>query len=70
MQYLIYVNKGGKGSSSNKPKVELSKEEIDSVINYGQLLKDMKHAIEHLRNDYNENLNLRVSPSKINTNKE
>ena len=55
--------KSGKGSSSKKPKVELSKEEMDEVINYGELIKDMNHAIEYLRNDYNENLTLRVSPS-------
>jgi len=57
--------KGGK-SGSHKPKVELTKEELDSCINYNELMRDMKHAIEHLKNDYNENIQLRVSPSKLN----
>jgi hypothetical protein len=54
--------KAGK-DHSKKPKVELTKEEIDEVINYGELLREMKHAVEHLRKDYNENLVLRVLPS-------
>ena len=63
MQFKL-DKKGGK-ASANKPKVELTKEEIGSVIDYGDLLKNMKHAIEHLKKEYNENLNLRILPSEF-----
>lgn len=62
--YLKIDKKGGKGSV-NKPKIELTKEEIDSVIDYGDLIKNMTHAIDHLKKEYNENLNLRIMPSEF-----
>jgi hypothetical protein len=62
---LFLILAGSKDhKTTHKPKVQLRKEEIDSVINYSELLKGMSDAIEHLKKDYNDNLNLRVSPSK------
>ena len=56
---------GTGGAKTTKPKVDLRKEEIETVINYNELLKSMKDAIEHLKQDYNNNLNLRATPSNI-----
>jgi ribosome recycling factor len=35
------------------------------VINYNELLKNMKDAVEYLKQDYTNNLNLRVAPSSF-----
>ena len=62
-QYFQDRSTGGSKEKFTKPKVELRKEEIDTVINYSDLLKQMQDAIEHLKKDFNNNLNLRVSTS-------
>ena len=48
-----------------KPKVGLTEDEIDSVINYNELMKSMKDALEHLKKEYNENVMLRLLPSEL-----
>ncbi|CAF0760326.1 unnamed protein product [Brachionus calyciflorus] len=58
-----YSTKKSKGKQIQKPKVQLTKEEIDDVINSGELIKIMKDAVEHFRQDLNDNLNLRLTPS-------
>lgn len=58
---INYTDKGGK---VQKPKVELTNEEINNVINSNDLIKTMKDAVEHLKQDFNDNLNLRLTPSK------
>lgn len=52
-----------KGKQQQKPKVELTSDEINDVIDSEDLIRSMKGALEHLKNDLNENLNLRLKPS-------
>ncbi|RNA18827.1 ribosome-recycling mitochondrial, partial [Brachionus plicatilis] len=52
-----------KGKQIQKPKVDLTIDEIDGVIDPNDLTRIMKGALEHLKNDFNDNLNLRLTPS-------
>ena len=52
-----------KAKQVQKPKVELTLDEINDVIDSEDLIRIMKGALEHLKIDFNENLNLRLKPS-------
>jgi len=42
-------------------KVALSEEELNEVIDYEDMIKQMEAALEHLRKEYAEQLTLRTS---------
>ena len=48
-------------SKKGKPKVELSHDELNSVVDYDKMCEQLDLAVEHLKQDYIEQLSLRTS---------
>lgn len=64
-EYSVKKSKGG-NSKVNKPKVEVRKEEIDQFVNSDEIIKGMTDAVNYLKKEYLENLNVRLLPSNNN----
>jgi len=66
---FVITQKKSKGSDgkaqTKKPKVELSKEELNSVIDFDGMCDSMKQSVAMLKEDYSKNLNLRLSQNSI-----
>lgn len=52
-------------STAKKPKVQLNRQELNSIINFDEFLASMKKVIEDLKEEYAKNLSLRFNPSSI-----
>jgi len=63
-EYSVKKSKGG-NSKVNKPKVEVRKEEIDQFVNSDEIIKGMADAVNYLKKEYLENLNVRLLPSNL-----
>ena len=53
------------GKKSGKPKVELSEEELNSAMNFEKFELEMQSALDHLKNEYIEQLSVRSAPGKL-----
>jgi ribosome recycling factor len=64
--YSLKKNKDKGVNSASKvqrPKVELRKEEINQIFDYEDYIKTLGQSLERLKQDYNDNLQLRATPS-------
>jgi hypothetical protein len=61
-EYSVKKSKGGNNKVS-KPKVEVRKEEIDQFVNSDEIIRGMTDAVNYLKKEYLENLNIRLLPS-------
>lgn len=62
--YSVKKSKG-KGGNIAKPKVELNEDELNQVVDFNQLKHEMRQAVDYLKKEYNESLNLRLTPDVV-----